>query len=218
MLRFMDTMRTDFSRLRRLSERGEYDLDSIAAVLDAAPMCHVGHVVQGRPVVIPTLHWREGETVYFHGSAASRMLETGAESEVCLTASIMDGWVLARSAFHHSINYRSAMIFGRPHVVTEAKEKERALTAFMERLFPGRWAALRPVTAKELKATLVLGLPITEGSAKLRSGPPKDDAEDMGWPVWAGVVPLRWNVGEPEPDAGLDPALRAPAPPPAFRG
>lgn len=207
-------MRTDFTRLRRLHERGEHDLDSVAAVLDAAPMCHVGHVVRGRPVVTPTLHWREGETVYFHGSAASRMLETGAESEVCLTASIMDGWVLARSAFHHSINYRSAMIFGRPHVVTEAAEKERALTAFMERLFPGRWAELRPVTAQELKATMVLGLPITEGSAKVRSGPPKDDAEDMAWPVWAGVVPLRWSVGEAEPDAGLASSFRPPAPPP----
>jgi hypothetical protein len=206
--------RTDFTRLRRMGERGAHDLDAIAAILDAAPMCHVGHVVKGRPVVIPTLHWREGTSVYFHGSAASRMLETGAESEVCLTASIMDGWVLARSGFHHSINYRSAMVFGRPHAVSDPAEKERALTAFMEHFFPGRWAQLRPATAKELKSTMILGLPITEASAKIRTGMPKDDEADMGWPVWAGIVPLRCQAGEPEPDAGLDPAL-APPPKPA---
>jgi uncharacterized protein len=208
---------SDFVRLRRLHERGQYDFAAVAAILDAAPMCHVGHVVRGRPVVIPTVHWREGEAVYFHGSAASRMLETGAEAEVCLTASIMDGWVLARSGFNHSVNYRSAMVFGRPYVVEDPAAKERSLKAFMDRLFPGRWDRLRPATAKELKATMILGLHIGEASAKIRAAPPKDDAADRDWPVWAGVLPLHWSMGAPQPDAGLDPAM-VPPPPPAGIG
>jgi len=204
---------TPFTRLRRYGDRGLHDFESIAAILDAAPICHVGHIIDGRPVVLPTLHWRIEDTVYFHGSAASRMLETGAECEVCLTASLIDGYVLARSGFNHSVNYRSALVFGRPRAVLDAAEKERVLGRFIDGLFPGRWARLRPPTTQEMKATLVLGLPITEASAKVRSGPPHDDDGDLTWPVWAGTVPLRVATGTPEPDAGLDPSLEPPLPP-----
>ena len=208
---------SSFTRLRRMNERGHHDFATVAAILDAAPLCHVGHLVAGRPVVLPTLHWREGETVYFHGSAASRMLETGAGTEVCLTASIMDGFVLARSGFNHSINYRSALVFGHPHALTDPVAKACALEAFMEHFFPGRWGALRPATPKELKATMILGLKITEASAKIRTGPPHDDAEDLGWPVWAGVLPVGVTPGPPEPDAGLDRSLIPPALPAMLR-
>lgn len=204
---------TDFTRVRRRPQRGAYDAATIHAILDAAPMCHVGHVVAGRPVVIPTLHWRDGDRVYFHGSAASRMLETAPAAETCLTASLFDGWVLARSAFNHSANYRSVMVFGRPEAVTDIDAKRDALTRFTERLFPGRWAALRPVTAQELKATTVLFLPLGEASAKLRAGPPGDDPEDLSWPVWAGVLPARLAVGAAEPAEDLAPGLMPPDPP-----
>ena len=205
---------SDFARVRRLGKRGAYDRETIDAILDAAPFCHVGHIVRGRPVVIPTLHWRAGDTVLFHGNAASRMLETGAAGgEVCLTASLLDGFVLARTGFHHSANYRSAMVFGVPVAVTEPEAKLAALAGFTERLFPGRWATLRPPTAQELKATLVLSLPLTEASAKLRRGGPIDEPEDLDWPVWAGVVPVRLSVDPPVPEPGLAPDLTPPDPP-----
>jgi uncharacterized protein len=189
---------TPFSRVKRMPERGVYDRDIIHAILDAAPMCHVGHIVAGRPVVIPTLHWRQGNNLYWHGSAASRMLESNATgSEVCLTATVFDGWVLARSAFNHSANYRSVMCFGQPTVVSDPDAKLGALQAFVERRFPGRWTTLRPVTAQELKATLVLSMPIAEASAKVRATGVGDDPEDMDWPVWAGILPLLTVQGTP---------------------
>ena len=159
-------------------------------------------------MVIPTLHWREGEHVYWHGNAASRMLEANAAGgEVCLTASLFDGWVMARSGFHHSANYRSVMCFGVARAITDAAEKEAALAGFVEGRFPGRWARLRPPTRQELKATVVLTMPIDEASAKVRTGPPIDEPEDISWPVWAGVLPVSLVPGRPEPAPDMPPGL-----------
>ena len=201
---------TPRTRLRRRPDRGAYDFAALAAVLDAQPLVHVGYLLEGRPFVTPTLQWREGERVYWHGSAASRMLKAIAGQPVCLTVSLWDGLVLARSGFNHSVNYRSAMLFGEAEVVTDAAAKERHLEAFMERLFPGRWAELRPMTAKEVKATSVLSMPIAEGAVKVRSGGPKDDEADYGHPVWAGLLPLSTAVGAPEDDGRLAPGVGLP--------
>jgi len=206
--------KTDFVRLRRMHERGAYDPATIHAILDAAPLCHVGHIIDGRPVVIPTFHWRDGDTVYWHGSAASRMVRANAAGEaVCLTATLLDGFVFARSAFHHSANYRSAMVFGIPRKVTDEAEKLASLRGFTERLSPGRWDGLRPVTAQELKATAVLALTISEASAKTRSGPPGDDAEDVTWPIWGGVLPVHLAAGAPIDDSHVNGAYTPPAMP-----
>jgi len=200
------------TRLRRLHERGRHDSDSIHAVLDAGLLCHIGYVVDGGPVVTPTLHWREGERVYWHGSAASRMVRHLAEGHpLCLTVSHFDGMVMARSAFHHSVNYRSAMLFGTARAITDPEAKTRHLKAFMERWFPGRWDELRSIHAQELKATTVLSMAIDEASTKMRAGPPKDDEEDYALPIWAGVLPLNTVVGEPEPCPRLAEGVAAPA-------
>jgi nitroimidazol reductase NimA-like FMN-containing flavoprotein (pyridoxamine 5'-phosphate oxidase superfamily) len=164
---------------------------------------HIGFVHDGRPAVIPTLHARLGDAVVIHGSAASRMLRTLTDGvDLCLTATLIDGLVLARSAFHHSVNYRSVVLYGRAHLISEPDAKEQALAAFTERLLPGRWADVRWPTRKELKATTVLRLPIEEGSAKVRTGPPIDDDEDYALDVWAGVVPLTLTRGDPVQDVG----------------
>lgn len=162
------------------------------------------------PVVIPTLYWREGDHVYLHGSAVSRLLDTAREAPVCVTVTHMDALVLTRSAFHHSINYRSVVILGRPVEIADAREKETRLRTFMEGLMPGRWDGLRPVKPKELKATRLLRLAIDEASAKIRSGPPADDATDFDWPSWGGLIPLAVTAGKPQPDAHV----RKPAPRP----
>jgi hypothetical protein len=188
-------------QVRRLRKRGHYDRATIDAILDEGILCHVGFVHAGVPVVIPTLYWREGDHVYLHGSAVSRMLETARESPVCVTVTHLDALVLTRSAFHHSINYRSVVILGRPEEVTDPREKEERLRTFMEGLMPGRWAGLRPVKPKELKATRLLRLAIDEASAKIRSGPPADDTADFDWPSWGGLIPLVLEAGKPQPDA-----------------
>jgi len=196
-----DLAKTERSRIKRLHERGRYDFDTVAAILDAGFICHVGYVIDGSPYVTPTSYWREGGHVYWHGSSASRMLRTAQdETDVCLTVALIDGLVLARSAFHHSINYRSVMLFGRAQRVEDPQQKEKALENFVERMAPGRWQALRPAHAQELKATTVLHMKIDEGAAKIRSGPPIDDDEDYDWPVWAGVVPVRMVAGSPVDD------------------
>ncbi|CAH2600827.1 Pyridoxamine 5'-phosphate oxidase family protein [Rhodovastum atsumiense] len=205
---------SDFARLRRKPQRGAYDQATIHAILDAAPFCHVGHVIQGRPVVIPTFHWRHGDTVFWHGSSASRMIRANAAGgEVCLTVSLLDAWVLARTSFNHSANYRSVMCFGVPSLVDDPTEKLAAMRGFVERLFPGRWETLRPPTEQEVKATAILSLPLTEASAKLRSGPPGDDPEDRDWPVWAGTLPLRLVGDAPVPDDDVQPGQEPPATP-----
>ena len=176
-----------FTRVRRLPERGDYDRQAVHAVLDAATFATVAHVIGERPVATPTLHWRVGERVYWHGSVASRMLKRHASpGEVCLTAMVFDGWVLARSAFNHTVNYRSVMCFGCPEVVEGEVEKTRVLKAFMEHWFPGRWEQLRPVNRRELGATAIYSLSLEEASAKIRDGGVGDPAKDRAWPVWAG--------------------------------
>jgi nitroimidazol reductase NimA-like FMN-containing flavoprotein (pyridoxamine 5'-phosphate oxidase superfamily) len=193
------------TKLRRLPKRGAHDRETIDAILDEAMVCHLGFVHDGRPAVIPTLHARVGDEVLIHGSAASRALRALATGiEVCLTATLIDGLVLARSAFHHSVNYRSVVLYGTARPLTEPEELERALEAFTEKLVPGRWADARRPTRKELKGTSALALPIEEGSAKIRTGPPIDDDEDHELDVWAGVVPMRTETLEPV----RDPLLR----------
>ena len=185
------TAPTERTRVRRLPDRGAYDRDTIHAILDAGCVCQVGVVDGGHPVVIPTAYARVGDAIVLHGSSKSRlMMLLGAGGEACVTVTHVDGFVMARSAFHHSINYRSVMVFGRGEAVTDEAEKTAALEAFMERLHPGRWDVVRPPNAQELKATGVVRIPIAEASAKLRRGGPLDDPEDMGLDVWAGVVPL----------------------------
>jgi nitroimidazol reductase NimA-like FMN-containing flavoprotein (pyridoxamine 5'-phosphate oxidase superfamily) len=206
-------MKTPRSKLRRLPKRGAHDRPTIDAILDEALISHVGFVHDGRPAVIPTLHSRLGDDVLIHGSAASRMLRALATGiDACLTATLIDGIVLARSAFHHSVNYRSVVLYGTAHLVEDPAEREQALEAFTERLMPGRWADVRRPTRKELKATTVLRLPIEEGSAKVRTGPPLDDDEDYALDAWAGVVPMRLTRGAPV----ADPLLRAEIPVPAY--
>lgn len=198
-------------QVRRLRKRGHYDRATIDAILDEGILCHVGFVHAGAPVVIPTLYWREGDHVYLHGSAVSRMLDTARASPVCVTVTHLDALVLTRSAFHHSINYRSVVILGQPEEVTDPREKEERLRTFMEGLMPGRWDGLRPVKPKELKATRLLRLAIDEASAKIRSGPPADDAADFDWPSWGGLIPLVIAAGKPQPDEHVkDARLRAP--------
>ncbi|GHG88325.1 pyridoxamine 5'-phosphate oxidase family protein [Pseudodonghicola xiamenensis] len=195
----MDLKITDRSRLRRAHERGHFDRASIDAILDAQPTCSVGYVMEGKPYVTPTLQWREGDHVYWHGSSASRALRAGKEAEVCLNVSILDGFVMARSGFHHSVNARSVTLFGTAFVVPE-EEKQDRLSTFIDGLWPGRAAMLRPNNAQELKATMILGLEIKEGAAKVRSGPPGDDEEDYALPIWAGVIPIESRAGALVPD------------------
>jgi len=195
---------TERTKVRRLPDRGKYDAETVYGILDEGFICHVGFVVEGQPFVIPTGYARVGDTLYIHGSAASRMLRTLAEGlQVCVTVTLVDGLVLARSAFHHSMNYRSVVILGRATAVEDRDEKSRALEAFTEHIVPDRWDYLRPVRDSELKGTSVLALPLTEASAKIRTGPPKDEPEDYELPIWAGVVPLRVAASEPLPDPKL---------------
>ncbi|HVO44735.1 MAG TPA: pyridoxamine 5'-phosphate oxidase family protein [Steroidobacteraceae bacterium] len=206
-----------FTKVRRLPKRGAYDLETIYSVLDAALYCHVAHVIEKRPVATPTLHWRHGNQLYWHGSAASRMLKANsAGGAVCLTATLVDGFVLARSGFNHSMNYRSAMCFGQPKEITDNTAKSVALEHFLERWFPGRWATLRPPTRKELAATRVLTMPIDEASAKIRTGGPHDPEKDVDWPVWAGVIPLHLEARAAVPADDYRVAATPPALP-AFR-
>jgi nitroimidazol reductase NimA-like FMN-containing flavoprotein (pyridoxamine 5'-phosphate oxidase superfamily) len=191
---------SDRVRVKRVHERGAYDAATIHAILDAMPVCSVGYVFKGSPYVTPTLQWREGSHIYWHGSSASRMLEAVEEAQACLTVTLIDGFVLARSAFHHSANYRSVMVLGTARKITDKDEKESRLKTFVDTLFPGRWDILRPMNAQEFKATTVMSLPLSEASAKVRTGPPKDDEEDYALPIWAGVLPIRMQPGMPVPD------------------
>lgn len=200
------------TKVTRMPSRAGYERERIEAILDEALVCHVGTVdPAGHPVVIPTLHARAGEWLYLHGSAASPTLRRAGRGEICLTATLLDGLVLARSAVHHSVNYRSVVVFGHPQPVESADEKRAALEAFTEKLIPGRWADVRPPTERELKATGVVRLRLDEASAKVRSGPPLDDEEDYALPVWAGTIGLRLAAGEPRPDERLLPGVERPA-------
>ena len=198
-------------RVRRSAKRADYDRATIDAVLDEALVCHLGFVHEGQPFVIPTLHARVGDEVLIHGSSASRAFRTlAAGAPVCLTVTLVDGLVLARSAFHHSMNYRSAVLLGTARLVEGVEEKTAALEAFTEKLVPGRWDAVRGPTRQELKGTKVLAMPIDEASAKVRTGPPVDDDEDYGLDAWAGVVPLALTPGALEPDPQLRDGIAVP--------
>ncbi|MEQ8664313.1 MAG: pyridoxamine 5'-phosphate oxidase family protein [Rhodospirillales bacterium] len=203
---------TPRTRVKRAHNRGVYGRDELYRVIDATILCHVGYVIDDAPYVTPTFHWREGGRVFWHGSSASRMLRTLEQDEVeaCLTVTLFDGVVFARSSFNHSANYRSAMIFGTPEPIADADEKFRVLGVFMDRLAPGRWEDCRRPNAQELKATTVLSMPIDEASAKIRSGPPEDDEPDYQLPHWAGVLPITTVIGEPVPDPALAPGIATP--------
>lgn len=200
----METLQTGRTTLRRLAKRGVYDRETVHAILDEALICHVGFVVDGAPVVIPTIHWRDGDTLYLHGSVASRMLRSLKDGvDACVTVTLVDGLVLARSAFHHSINYRSAVILGTAREVSDREEKIRALDALVEHVIAGRSREVRGANESELRQTLVLSMPIEEASAKVRTGAPIDDAEDYALDVWAGVLPLVLMPQPPIADAGV---------------
>jgi len=195
----------------RHRERIRYDRDIVHAVLDEALICSVGFVSDGRPVVLPTLHVRSGETVYLHGSTGSWLRRVAVErGEVCVSATVVDALVLARSAFHHSMNYRSVVLFGRPREVVDRNEKRASLTALVDHVLRDRSAEVRGPNTRELAATIVLALDLAEVSAKVRTGPPVDDAEDLSAPIWAGVVPLRSDLGVPVPAPELPTGMALP--------
>jgi nitroimidazol reductase NimA-like FMN-containing flavoprotein (pyridoxamine 5'-phosphate oxidase superfamily) len=199
------------TKLKRLAKRGSYERETIYQILDEAFVCHVGFIVDGQPFVIPTAFARVGNQLLIHGSAASRMLKAlSLEADVCVTVTLIDGLVLARSAFHHSMNYRSVMIFGRAKIVSDEQEKLEALRAFTEHVITGRWKDVRQPSENELKATLVLSLLIDEASAKIRTGAPIDDEADYELDVWAGVIPLRLEAGVPVADTKLKEGIAVP--------
>ena len=193
--------------VRRLPKRGSYAKETVYSILDEAFLCHVGFVVDGQPFVIPTSYVRVDDTLYIHGSAASRMIKTSASEgvDICVTVTLLDGLVLARSAFHHSMNYRSVVVLGKGRLVTDDAEKRTALHAFTNHVVPERWEEARQPTPQELKATSVLALPIDEVSAKVRTGGPIDDEEDYALRIWAGVVPIETKIGVPIPDERMLP-------------
>jgi uncharacterized protein len=204
-------IRTPQTTLKRLPDRGVFDRATVYGILDEAFLCHVGFLVDERPVVIPTAYGRIADTLYIHGSAASRMQRAlSREIPVCVTVTLVDGLVLARSAFHHSINYRSVVIFGQAKPVEDAAEKMRALEAITDHIIAGRWREVRGPNEQELKATTVLALPLAEVSAKIRTGPPKDDDEDYALPIWAGELPLHTLAGAPVADPALPAHIAAP--------
>jgi nitroimidazol reductase NimA-like FMN-containing flavoprotein (pyridoxamine 5'-phosphate oxidase superfamily) len=207
----IDYQITDDTKLHRLPERGHYDRDTVHAILDEGIVAHVGLMANGRPVVIPMVYGREGDILYIHGSAASRLLRQGkAGNQLCVTVTLVDGLVLARSPFHHSVNFRSVVVMGAGTFVDDPLDKHRILDLITEHVVPGRIEGVRSHTEKELRATLVLALPINEASAKLRSGPPVDDDEDYVLDHWAGVIPLGVSVGDPIPDPRLTPGIELP--------
>jgi len=202
---------TERTALKRLPKRGDYDRTAVFQILDEAFICHVGFIADSKPVVIPTSYGRIGDDLYIHGSAASRMLRSLEQGiDVCVSVTLIDGLVLARSAFHHSINYRSVVIFGNATVVNNPEEKMSALRAFTDHVVSGRWADVRPPDEGELRATLVLKVPLVEVSAKVRIGPPIDDEADYSLAVWAGVVPLELRAGDPVSDERLPSGIDAP--------
>ncbi|MBD1918221.1 MULTISPECIES: pyridoxamine 5'-phosphate oxidase family protein [Cyanophyceae] len=202
---------TPRTQVKCLPQRASYDCSQVHAILDEGLVCHLGFVVQGQPFVIPTAYGRMGDRVYIHGSPASRLLTTLEQGvEVCLTVTLLDGLVMARSAFHHSMNYRSVVLFGTATRVDDADEKLAALKAFTDHVVPGRWDEVRPPTAPELAGTLVLALPIAEASVKVRSGPPLDAAADYALPVWAGEIPLAVTAAAAVTDPQCSPEVAIP--------
>ena len=203
--------RTTRTTLKRLPQRGSYERELINQILDEGFICHVGFVADGQPFVIPTGYARFDDKLFIHGSQASRMLRTLEKGiDLCVTVTLIDGLVLARSAFHHSMNYRSVVVFGRAKVVDDREEKLAALLVLSEHMIPGRWADVRGPSESELQQTTVLSLPLAEASAKVRTGPPLDEEEDYDLPAWAGVIPLRLTAGAPVDDPRLKARIAAP--------
>ena len=203
--------KTDRTRVKRAHLRGHYDKETAYAIIDAALLCHVGYIIDGSPYVTPTCHWREGNHIYWHGSSASRMLRTVTKGvPVCLTVSHLDGLVLARSGFHHSVNYRSVMLFGEAKLLEGDDAKLASLKAFTDRITPGRWEELRPVNDQEMKGTSIAYMEIDEGAAKIRAGGPVDDEPDYDLDIWAGVLPFTTTTGAPIPDARNKPNVPVP--------
>ena len=200
---------TQRTRVRRLSKRAVYEKERVRQILDEGFLCHVGFVQDGQPFVIPTLYARSGETLFMHGSGASRMLKTLAEGvDICATVTLVDGFVLARSAFHHSMNYRSVTVFGRARLVSDVTEKLEALRVITDHIVPKRWDEVRGPNELEMRQTVVLALPLEDVSAKVRVGPPADDEEDYALPIWAGVVPIQTQLGAPLPDGRVLPEAK----------
>ncbi len=195
---------SDRSTVKRLPERGAYDRETIDAILDEALICHLAFDTDNGPVAIPTIHARVGDVVYLHGSHASRMMRSTVGAPVCVTVTLVDGIVAARSAFHHSLNYRSAMVFGTPRLVTDPRERTAAFAAITNHVLPGRWDEARQPNVKEDKGTKLLAIDIEEASAKTRTGPPGDDDDDMDLGIWAGVIPLSVTPGDPIPAPDLE--------------
>jgi nitroimidazol reductase NimA-like FMN-containing flavoprotein (pyridoxamine 5'-phosphate oxidase superfamily) len=200
---------TERTEVKRLAKRGVYDKEQVHGILDEGFICHVGFVLDGQPFVIPTAYARSGEQIYIHGAPASRLMKSK-EVDVCLTVTLVDGLVVARSAFHTSINYRSVVVLGKARLVLDVEEKREALRLFTNHVIRGRWEQAKQPTVAELKATSVLALPLEEVSAKVRTGPPIDDEEDYALPIWGGVVPVIHTFGEPLPDDRALPGLAAP--------
>jgi nitroimidazol reductase NimA-like FMN-containing flavoprotein (pyridoxamine 5'-phosphate oxidase superfamily) len=201
---------TDRTRVRRHAERARTDRRELYAVLDAGMICHLGVVVDGSPVVLPTAYGRQGDTLYLHGSSANRSMHAASGQQVCVTVTHLDGLVCARSVFHNSVNYRSAMVFGVATLVTDRAQRLAGLRAVTDQLIPGGWAVTRSPSRKELAATAVLAVPLAEASVKIRRGPPADDAADVDAEVWAGQVPVTVTFGEPEPDVSVRADLLVP--------
>lgn len=199
------------TKVRRLAKRGVYDKALVHSILDEGLICHVGFVVEGQPYVIPTLYARDGERLYLHGSAVSRMLNTLGEGvDVCITVTLVDAYVLARSAFHHSMNYRSVVVLGRAQLITDHTERMKALHVLTNHIVPNRWEEVREPNELEMRQTAVLTLPLEEVSAKVRTGEPKDDEEDYALPVWGGIVPISTQVGQPVGDGRVRADATAP--------
>ncbi|MBJ7534153.1 pyridoxamine 5'-phosphate oxidase family protein [Rhodomicrobium vannielii ATCC 17100] len=200
--------RTTVNRYRWLAK---YDKDTIHAILDAQPLCHVAFIHDGKPVVTPTMQWREGDRIYWHGAAAGRAMKASTSAEVCLCVSILDGFVMARAAFNFNVNHRSVMVFGKAEQLTDRAEKERQLKRMVDGYVAGQWDRLRPVTEAEMNATTILSLSLDEASAKVRTGHPEDNDADYDFPAWAGTIPIRFDVGEPIPDPRNLPGVEMPA-------
>jgi uncharacterized protein len=203
--------KTTRNKVKRLPDRGYYDSSVIYPIIDEALICHVGFVQDNQPYIIPTLHARQGDRVLLHGAKGSRLLRhVGSGGDVCIAITLMDGIVLARSVFHHSINYRSVVIFGKGELIEGEEARLEAMESFTERLIPGRWQDARPPNPVELKQTTIVAVTIESASAKIRTGPPKDDEEDIGLPVWAGVLPLSQISGAPIADPSLKAGIEIP--------
>jgi len=210
------TLKTQKSKVRRGAKRENYDKQLILDILDDSLMCHVAQTINEQPFVTPTCHWRDGDYFYWHGLSSARNVRQTIATPVCINVALLDGLVMARSAMHHSINYRSVTLFGTPEAITDEVEKARLLKIFVDKVSPERWGQLRPMTEQELKATGIVRIPINEASAKVRAEPPVDDDADYDWPVWAGVIPLERNWGEHQQDPVQTTVHNLPTSPDAF--